>query len=76
MSELCHVGSLINRPAHTVLITEGGHGDAFFLIVHGTVDVSVKGVSVSKSGPGQFFGEMSIIKGVPCTVCVDGAPLA
>lgn len=68
MRELGRMAAIITRPARTVLITEGGTGDGFFLILHGTVDVAVKGVSVSKSGPGQFFGETSIIKGVPCTV--------
>ena len=70
LTELCKHGVVMHKPARTVLVREGSIGDAFFVILHGTVDVSIKGTTVSKSGPGQFFGEASLLKNTPCSATV------
>ena len=36
----------------------------------GSVDVSIKGSHVSTVGAGQFFGEASLLKNVPCNATV------
>src|SRR5262249_44029460 len=61
------------------VIRQGAPGDSLFLISHGRVDVrvSVDGVhrSLAVLGPGQFFGEMSLMTGerrqATCTAIND-----
>jgi small-conductance mechanosensitive channel/CRP-like cAMP-binding protein len=61
------------------VIRQDAPGDSLFVIARGSVDVrvSVGGVerSIAVLGPGQFFGEMSLMTGEPrqatCTALVD-----
>jgi CRP/FNR family cyclic AMP-dependent transcriptional regulator len=50
-----------------VLAREGDSGVGFFLILDGDVSVAVGGRSVRKMGPGDFFGEISLLDGGPRT---------
>lgn len=47
-----------------------GGGPAFFLIVEGEADVSVRGKKVGSLGPGESFGEMSLLDGKPRSATV------
>jgi len=47
------------------IVTKGEAGVGFYLILEGAVEVKSGGKSLSKLGPGQFFGEMSIIDNQP-----------
>jgi CRP-like cAMP-binding protein len=49
---------------HTV-VSKGGPGDGFYLIFEGASEVRSDGKTLSKLGPGQFFGEMSILDNQP-----------
>jgi len=51
-------------PGETVCV-EGRDSDSMFLIRSGAVDVSKNGVSLATLGPGDYFGEMSLITGAP-----------
>src|SRR5262249_49813876 len=61
------------------IIRQGAPGDSLFLISHGRVDVRVGVDGVHRSlavlGPGQFFGEMSLMTGehrqATCTAISD-----
>ena len=44
-----------------IIFQEGQPGDAMYLVLKGLVNIQVKGKSVAKIGPGDFFGEMSLI---------------
>ena len=46
-----------------VIVRKGEAGIGFYLIADGTVEVRSDGQVLSKLGPGQFFGEMSILDG-------------
>ena len=48
-----------------VIVRKGEAGVGFYLIADGTVEVRSNGKVLSKLGPGQFFGEMSILDGQP-----------
>jgi CRP-like cAMP-binding protein len=50
-----------------VLAREGDSGVGFFLILDGDVSVAVGGRPVRKMGPGDFFGEISLLDGGPRT---------
>jgi CRP/FNR family cyclic AMP-dependent transcriptional regulator len=56
---------VINHPAGQQLVTEGEEGVGFHLIVEGTVSVVIGGKPRAQMGPGQYFGEMSMIDGGP-----------
>lgn len=43
------------------LVGEGAPGYTFFVILDGTADVTVEGVSVGSLGAGDFFGEIAIL---------------
>lgn len=53
-----------------VLAREGDSGVGFFLIMDGTAKVSVRGRPRNTMGPGDFFGEISLIDQGPRTATV------
>ena len=58
-----------HRPGH-VIAREGDTGLGFFLITEGTASVSVGGKARAKLGPGDFFGEISLLDRGPRTATV------
>jgi CRP/FNR family cyclic AMP-dependent transcriptional regulator len=48
-----------------VIVRKGEAGVGFYLMAEGTVEARSDGKVLSKLGPGQFFGEMSILDGQP-----------
>ena len=54
----------------SVLAREGESGIGFFLIVDGTARAEVGGRTRTRMGPGDFFGEISLIDGGPRTATV------
>ncbi len=65
LTEIASIADLINVPASTEVIREGGHGREFMVIVEGAVEVKRKGRKINTLGPGQFVGEMALISGGP-----------
>jgi CRP/FNR family cyclic AMP-dependent transcriptional regulator len=47
------------------IVTQGHSSGPFFLITDGEANVLVNGAEVRKLGPGDFFGEMSLIDHEP-----------
>jgi CRP/FNR family transcriptional regulator, cyclic AMP receptor protein len=45
-------------------------GGAFFVIVQGEVKVTQGGRTIARAGPGEFFGEISLLDGGPRTASV------
>ena len=66
--------------AGEAVVHQGDHGDDFFLISSGAFEVDVGGKTVSTLGPGDFFGEIALLRDVPRTATVravsDGLLLA
>ena len=48
-----------------MIVRKGEAGVGFYLVSEGNVEVRSDGKVLSKLGPGQFFGEMSILDGQP-----------
>jgi MFS family permease len=48
-----------------VIIAEGERGDRYYLIVNGTVEVTVGGAFVRVMGIGESFGEIALLRDVP-----------
>ena len=49
--------------AGTTIVREGGHSTSLFIIVEGKARIERDGVEISQRGPGEFFGEVSMIDG-------------
>jgi CRP/FNR family transcriptional regulator, cyclic AMP receptor protein len=57
-----------------VIARQGDIGTGLFVIVDGAVRVVRDGTDVARLGPGEFFGELSVIDGLPrvAQVIADG----
>lgn len=48
-----------------VIVTQGTPGQAFYMILSGRVEILRDGSSLGTFGPGDFFGEMSLLDSAP-----------
>jgi len=55
----------VDFPAERVIARQGEIGTGFFIVVSGRVRVVRDGAAVAHLGPGEFFGELSILDGGP-----------
>jgi CRP-like cAMP-binding protein len=60
----------VSVPAGQVLVTEGSAGHEFYLILDGQAVVRRGGRRVAMLGPGQYFGELSLLDRGPRTATV------
>jgi len=60
----------VKEEAGTVLTKQGGLGLEFLLILEGGARVERDGTVIARLGPGDFFGEMSLIDGLPRSAAV------
>jgi CRP-like cAMP-binding protein len=72
--QLEHVAAIadeVDVPKGTVLAKQGERGLDFFVIEDGTAKVVAGGNTIAELGPGDFFGEISLIDGGPRTATVE-----
>jgi CRP-like cAMP-binding protein len=72
---ISRITEVLETPAGQVLARAGEPGERFFFIVDGTARVEVSPGTLHRVGPGEFFGEMSLLDGQPrsATVVADTA---
>lgn len=67
---LAHAAEHTRVPAGSTVLAEGGISDRFYVIVSGTVEVSQNGRLQRTEGPGEFFGEIGLLRDVLRTATV------
>lgn len=70
LEEVGRVADEIDVPAGKVLIRQGATGDAFLIVVEGSLSVARDGNVVARLGPGDFVGEIALVDGGPRTATV------
>ncbi len=72
LRQLIEVGCRRRLRESEVLFKEGDPGDTFYIVLSGMVEVYVEKIDkhLTNLGPGKFFGELSLMLGIPRTASV------
>lgn len=71
LEQIARLADEIDVPAGKRLATAGESGHELFVIVEGQATVSGKRGRTVRLGPGDFFGEMSLLDGGPRSATVE-----
>jgi CRP/FNR family transcriptional regulator, cyclic AMP receptor protein len=70
LRSLAEVTSVERHQSGSTLVKEGTPGTAFFVILEGRAKVVIGSRTITDLGPGDFFGEISLLDGDPRTASV------
>ncbi len=70
LRQILEIGKEVPHASGSPVLEEDRGGVGFHLILSGTAMVTVGGAEVARFGPGDYFGEMSIIDGRPRSATV------
>ena len=65
LAGLADVATPVDFPPGHVIARQGDIGTGFFVVISGAVRVVRDGELVARLGPGEFFGELSILDRMP-----------
>jgi CRP-like cAMP-binding protein len=57
--------------AHQTLFREGEPGDAMYVVVEGELEITIRGITMERVGPGGIVGEMALVDDAPRTATVS-----
>ncbi len=70
LSKMAATVDEVDLPEGRTLTHEGLYGKEFVVLADGIADVEQDGEVVNRLGPGDFFGEISLVTGMPRTATV------
>lgn len=74
LGQIALIADELDFPAGKTLIRQGTPGRQFFVVIEGGVTVEQDGKLVPvRRGGSEFFGEISLVSGWPCTATVTTA---
>ncbi|MDP2400476.1 MAG: cyclic nucleotide-binding domain-containing protein, partial [Actinomycetota bacterium] len=65
IAAVASVAQVSGFQAGQIIVTQGTPGQAFYLILEGRVEILRDNQSLGAFGPGDFFGEMSLLDHAP-----------
>jgi CRP/FNR family cyclic AMP-dependent transcriptional regulator len=65
LAGLADLATSVDFPAGHVIARQGEIGTGFFVVISGMVRVVRDGAVVARLGPGEFFGELSVLDRMP-----------
>jgi CRP/FNR family transcriptional regulator, cyclic AMP receptor protein len=65
LATIAEIASEVQFAAERTIVRQGEIGTGFFVVVDGRVRVVRGGDTVAHLGPGEFFGELSVLDGGP-----------
>lgn len=73
LREIARLADEVAVPDGKRLATAGEAGHELYVIVEGIAEIRLPGGRRRRLGPGEFFGEMSLVDGGPRSATVDAA---
>ncbi len=70
LEAIARIGTKIEIESGYVLTREGRRGYEFFVVENGTATCTIDGREIATYGPGDFFGEMSLLEQQPRTATI------
>jgi len=70
LAKLAHLGTTVHVAQGATLTREDKPGREFVLLMIGEAHCTIKGRRVAKYGPGDFFGELSLLDAGPRTATI------
>jgi len=70
MDSLARSLTPVRVKAGEVVLLEGEESDRFYVIESGLVEVTKDGAVLRREGPGDFFGEIGLLRDVPRTATI------
>jgi MFS family permease len=70
LERLAHAAEHVEVPAGETVVAEGASSDRFYVIISGEVEVTQRGRVLRTEGPGEFFGEIGLLRDVVRTATV------